>query len=259
MAASLITQLEGTIARRILLNYWLDAEVARRLVPEQFEIVTRNGFAVAGICLIRLEQMRPQGLPAAMGIASENMAHRVAVRYREGGVMREGVYIWRRDTDSLLAARLGGLLFPGVQRDAEFRVSETELGVGLRVLTADGAADVTLNADFGADWKWTLLFPRFTDVSDFFARGDCGFSCALRSEALEGMRVESLRWEMAPVAIRNLHAAFFENEAMFPRGSVGFDSAVVMRGIPSRWHALHRVPELTNVTDFAGAASGGAR
>lgn len=249
----MITKLEGTIARRILLNYWVDPAVARRLVPEPFEIVTRNGFAVAGICLIRLEEMRPQGFPAAMGIASENMAQRIAVRYpaEENGVqvLREGVYIWRRDTDSVLAARLGGLLFPGVQRDAEFRVEEAEDGLRVNVMTTDGAADVSFHAGFHADWKWTLLFPRFADVSQFFERGDCGFSCALRSEALEGMRVEALRWEMSPVAVGNLRAAFFEKEEMFPRGSVGFDCGVMMRGIPSRWHALGKVPELAGVTE----------
>lgn len=240
----MLTKLEGTIARRILLNYWLDPAVARELVPEPFEAVTQNGFAVAGICLVRFEGMRPAGLPAALGITSENMAHRIAVRYRQGGETREGVYIWRRDTDSLLAARLGGLLFPGVQRDAEFRISETEDALCMNVLTADGAADVAFHAAFDAEWKWTLLFPRLADASLFFERSDCGFSCALRPEAIEGMRMETARWEMAPVEIGRLRAAFFENEAMFPRGSVGFDCAVVMRGIPSRWHALDRVPEL---------------
>lgn len=251
----MLTKLEGVIARRVLLNYWLDAEVARRQVPEPFEIVTRNGFAVAGICLIRLENLRPQGLPAAMGIASENMAHRIAIRYRDGGETKEGVYIWRRDTDSLVAARLGGLLFPGVQRDAEFRIAENDDSLQMNVLSTDGGADVSFAAGYGADWKWTLLFPRFADVSQFFERGDCGFSCALRSEAVEGLRVEALRWEMSPVQVHNLRSSFFDDEERFPHGSVGFDCGVIMRGIPSRWHTLRSVPELADATAPAQISS----
>ena len=242
----MISKVEGVIARRILLNYWLDPVVARRLVPEPFEIVTRNGFAVAGICLIRLEQMRPYGLPAAMGIASENMAHRIAVRYpvEENGatVMRDGVYIWRRDTDSSLAVRLGGLLFPGTFRDAEFHVTDEE-ALRLEVLTEDGAADVRLHAAVGPEWKWTLLFSRLHDVCEFFQRADCGFNTTLRCDGFEGQRLVQERWEMAPVAVSDVHAAYYADEERFPRGSVGFDSAVIMRGIPHYWKALHNVPE----------------
>jgi len=118
--------IEGVIARRILLNWWMDPAVAQRLVPEPFEPTLVNGFAVAGICLIRLEQVRPAGVPAALGVASENIAHRFAVRYPEGGEWRDGIYILRRDTDSYLTTLLGGRLFPGVHRDAEFQVEEDE-------------------------------------------------------------------------------------------------------------------------------------
>jgi hypothetical protein len=243
----MITKLEGTIARRILLNYWLEPEVARRLVPEPFQVVIRNGFAVAGICLLRLQDLRPAGLPQATGLTSENMAHRIAVRYpaEEDGarVMREGVYIWRRDTGSALATRLGGLLFPGTFRDAEFRVVDEE-ELRFEVFTEDGAADLRLRAVPAVEWKWTLLFSRLADVCGFFQRADCGFHTTLRGDKLEGQRLLQQRWEMAPLAVSELHAAYYQNEARFPQGSVGFDSAVIMRGIPHYWQALDHVPEV---------------
>lgn len=243
---------EGTIARRVLLNYWLDPDVARRLVPEPLELVTVNGFAVAGICLIRFENLRPKGMPAALGISSENMAHRIAIRYRASHEIKDGVFIWRRDTDSALIQRLGGVVFPGVHRDAEFRATENDGGLGLEVFSEDGSADVSFHARFDEEWKWTLLFPRFADVCSFFQRGDCGFSCALRNEALEGMQLRTLKWEMHPLGIENLHSAFYENEKDFPRGSVGFDCGVLMRGIPHEWHSLTDVPELAGVSSTNG-------
>jgi hypothetical protein len=37
-----------------------------------------------------MESLRPKGLPAALGLASENMAHRVAIRYPKGEGMHDG-------------------------------------------------------------------------------------------------------------------------------------------------------------------------
>ena len=78
--------LEGTIARRVLLNFRADARVVQSLLPKPFVPETHQGQAIVGICLIRLEHLRPRGLPAKMGFSSENMAHRAAVRYPAGKV-----------------------------------------------------------------------------------------------------------------------------------------------------------------------------
>lgn len=241
--------LEGIIARRILLNWWIEPEVARRLVPEPFEPAIVNGLAVGGICLIRLEQVRPVGMSAALGISSENMAHRIAVRYPSAGGMRDGVYIWRRDTGSLINTLLGGRVFPGVHYDAEFQIAEEEDALGLRVLSNDGSTDVTLHARTGVPWKWSLLFPQLTDAASFFERGARGFSCRLDGGGVEGVELRQQHWEMSPLAVEDVRSAFFDNDKRFPRGAAGFDSAVIMRGIPHTWHELKDVPAL------AGAAA----
>jgi hypothetical protein len=53
----MLPKLEGIIARRVLLNFRVDPDVARGLVPEPLELASRSGYAVAGVCLIRLEQL----------------------------------------------------------------------------------------------------------------------------------------------------------------------------------------------------------
>ena len=44
-----------------------------------------EGRAVAGICLIRLGSLRPKGLPASLGVTTENAAHRIAVEWDQDG------------------------------------------------------------------------------------------------------------------------------------------------------------------------------
>ena len=49
-----LPNLEGLVERRLLVNYRVDPEVATRLLPSPFRLQLVNGWAVAGICLIRL-------------------------------------------------------------------------------------------------------------------------------------------------------------------------------------------------------------
>ncbi len=63
--------LQGIVRRRILVNCRVNPEVIQHHLPPPFHPKLVDGWAMAGICLIRLEQLRPIGLPAAMGTSSE--------------------------------------------------------------------------------------------------------------------------------------------------------------------------------------------
>lgn len=92
----------------MLLNYRVDPAILQRTLPACFTPSLVQGQAVAGICLIRLQAIRPTGMPACIGIASENAAHRMAVDWTDTkGQKQSGVYIPRRDTSSRLTALMG--------------------------------------------------------------------------------------------------------------------------------------------------------
>lgn len=243
----MLPKLAGIIARRVLLNFWADPEVVRRLVPEPLEVATHNGSAVVDICLIRLERLRLKGMPAPMGISAENMAHRVAIRYPSEQGMKDGVFIWRRETDCEFLVQLGGCLFPGVHHRAEFDMTENESGLAFDVRTEQHETDVSFRASYLSGWQGTMLFPTFDDVWDFFERGDCSFSYAKRHRGLERLRLRALTWEMTPLGASDVQASFYENPAYFPAGSVGFDGACLMRSIPHEWDELASVAELAGV------------
>src|SRR5438067_10518504 len=98
-----LSSVRGLIRRRILVNFRVDPDVVQRQLPAPFRPKLLGDAAVAGICLIRLEQIRPAALPLQLGAWSEIAAHRVAVEWTdERGEQREGVYIPRRDTSSRL-------------------------------------------------------------------------------------------------------------------------------------------------------------
>ena len=71
--------------------------------------------------------------PGTLGMTTENVAHRFAVEWDEGGVTRSGVYVPRRDSSSGVSALAGGRLFPGSHLRATIRVRESERDVNISV------------------------------------------------------------------------------------------------------------------------------
>ena len=112
--------IKGLIDRRVLVNFRVDPNVLQTVLPHPFRPKLAHGSAMAGVCLIRLAQIRPRFVPAFLGISSENAAHRMAVEWDSGGSHQEGVYIPRRDTSSRLNVMTGGRIFPGEHHLADF-------------------------------------------------------------------------------------------------------------------------------------------
>jgi len=128
-----------------------------------------------------------------------------------------------------------------------FQVAEGNGSLGVSVLTENRRADVSFDSGYPGRWRGTPLFGDMDEASQFFERGDCGFSSRLRGGGLEGMWLRSLRWDMIPLFVRRVRTAFFEDPERFPRGSVEFDCALLMRGIPHEWHLLSRAPEIGSI------------
>jgi uncharacterized protein YqjF (DUF2071 family) len=150
--------IEGVIARRILLNFCADPEAAPAIVPPPLEVQQVRGRAIVGVCLIRLERIRPKGLPGFVGISPENMAHRIAIRFDQDGRKDDGVFIPRRDTDSAFVGLLGGRLLPGYHHLADFDVEESADGLAMDVKTRDGALDTHLRARWTGEWPDAIAF-----------------------------------------------------------------------------------------------------
>ena len=141
-----IPTLEGTIDRRLLVNYRVDPDYLQRLLPGPFQPKLIHGMGIAGICLIRLKQLRPRALPALLGFSSENAAHRIAVEWEEHGEYREGVYIPRRDSSSQFNTLIGGRLFPGGHHHANFQVTEEDEAFCIQITSDDENTRVAVEA-----------------------------------------------------------------------------------------------------------------
>ena len=242
-----IPVLKGTIKRRLLVNFRVDPVAIQRLLPPPFRPKLHRGHAIAGVCLIRLEHIRPFGLPAMIGFSSENAAHRIAVEWTdESDTPREGVFIPRRDTGSRLNALAGGRLFPGEHHHASFTVSDDGQHIDLAMETDDGQVSVRVVGDVSGTLPSSSCFDSLLEASAFFEGGCLGYSVTRDETRLDGLLLRTLEWRVQALAVTTARSSYFDDETRFPSGSVEFDHALVMRDILHEWHQaedLYSIPQ----------------
>jgi hypothetical protein len=236
-----IPVVQGVIERRILANYRIDAEVARRVIPRPFRPKLVGGYAIGGICLIRLQGLRPRSLPVPAGISSENCAHRFSVEWDTPAGSQEGVFIPRRDTSSALNALVGGRIFPGVHHRAEFTVQESSSSLAVALRSSDGVTHVDIQADVASGMPADSVFRGLDEASAFFKGGSLGYSPTRRPGTFDGLELRTTRWIVEPLAVRHVESSFFEDSQRFPRGTVTFDCALLMRDIEHEWHGRDQI------------------
>ncbi|MCB9831802.1 MAG: DUF2071 domain-containing protein [Planctomycetes bacterium] len=246
--------LRGLIDRRILVNYRVRPEVLAAALPEPFRPKLHRGWALAGICLIRLREIRPGFLPAWLGLASENAAHRAAVEWDLGEGPREGVFVWRRDTSSCLNALAGGRVFPGRHGRARFDLREEGDRYELSLHADRGANELALVADRCEAWPEGSIFRDLDEASAFFAAGSLGYSVTADPGRFEGLELHCRRWAVAALRLSSLRSSFFDDPEVFPPGSIEFDCALLMRGIEHEWRGR---PDLCCVPALAPSSAVG--
>lgn len=228
--------IQGVIRRRILANFRVEPAIMQRQLPTRFRPKLHNGFAVAGICLIRLEHIRPQRMPEIIGLSSENAAHRVAVLWDEDNETREGVYISRRDTNSQLNHLLGGRIFPGEHHAARFTVSESGGAIELSMRSDDGDVAVDVEGVIAESMPSTSIFASLAETSKFFEGGSLGYSVTKDPGRLDGLKLETKDWRVQPLQIEKVYSTYFADAEKFPAGSIAFDHALIMRNVAHEWH-----------------------
>jgi hypothetical protein len=230
-----IPAIKGVIERRILINFTADPNTISKIIPPPFTPKLYKGKAIVGICLIRLKKIRPKGLPGLISLSSENGAHRIAVEWAENNEIKEGVFIPRRDTSSRINSFVGGRIFPGRHFHAEFKVNEEKGHYNIAFKSSDGTT-IDISADLSIDFDQQSIFQNLENASRFFEGGAVGYSPS--GDKFEGLRLSTVNWKVQPLTVSKVHSSFFEDESIFPKGSVQFDNALLMTEIDHEWHSV---------------------
>ena len=237
--------LAGVIKRRLLINFRAPPEIVQRLLPSPFQPKLHRGHAVVGICLIRLEQIRPGGVPAWLGISSENAAHRIAVEWADSAGNHEGVFVPRRDTGSWLNRIAGGRVFPGEHHGAKFSVCDADGRIDFSMQSLDGSTALRVVAQEAEQLPASSCFQSLAESSAFFEGGCVGYSVTREPARLDGLLLRTLDWRVRALAVQRVQSSFFDDQTRFPAGTIEFDHGLIMRDVRHEWHQaedLHSAP-----------------
>lgn len=228
--------LTGLIDRRILLNFRAEPQVVHKLLPAPFQPQLVAGQAMVGICLIRLKQERLRGLPTALGLQSENGAHRIAVEWEANGELHRGVYIPRRDTSSRVNYLLGNQLL-GKHFRSKFQVREKNGSYAVSFFSSDGTR-LAVEAQETTNWPVTSLFSSLEQASEFYQNGAVGYSPDARGSGFSGVKLSTRHWHVSSLSVGSIMSSYFEDATLFPPGSVVFDNALLMRSTTHDWRRM---------------------
>ncbi len=240
----------GIIRRRVLLNYRVAPETVAKLLPKPFRPKLVNGQTIAGICLIRLEEVRPKGFPKLFGLSSDNSAHRFAVEWEDDtGQTREGVYVPRRDTQSKFILLTGGRVFPGVHSYCDFDIQDQDGEISFHI-TPRGEQKPLLSLELEETdhFPEDSIFSSIEESSRFFENGSLGYSARPNSCVLEGLLLKVPNWQVSPLKVHHAQSAYFGDTSLFPADQIQLDHALLMRDIDHEWQTR---PSITSETEPA--------
>lgn len=230
-----LSAVNAVIQRRLLVNFRVKPDVLSEMLPAPFEPRVVHGWGMAGLCLIGLANLRPQGIPAGLGWRTENAAHRIAVEWSGETGRRQGVYIPRRDTNSALVRALAGRLFPGVYQRGSFSITEEGRELRLRLTSVDGQTDAYISGRVTDQLAEGSIFASLAEASRFFEVGSLGFSPSADPNCMDGLELRSEWWRVESIQVEAVESSFFTSIRQRHPHSVEFDSALIMRGVPCQW------------------------
>jgi hypothetical protein len=227
--------LNGLIDRRILVNYRVEPDVVKSLLPSYLEPLVINGYASAAICLLRLKNIGMKYSPSFLRITSENAAHRFLVKYTKGNEEGTAVFIPRRDTDSILNVVLAGKMFSWPHYSASFLVKEANGNYCVKMQSKDHHSMVQVEAQLSDTFPSKSMFDSLDHASDCFHGCAVGISPSAQVSKVKTIKLKTKTWYVKPLHISFLKSSYFENKSLFPEGSIEFDNGILMEGIEHEW------------------------
>ena len=225
----------GTMARRMLVNWRIEPEAARRVLPGVVRPKLVDGYAIAGLCLVRLERMRLAYWPPWIGLASENVAARMGIEWDSPTGLRQGVLIFRRDTASRSNAFFGPHFGYGVHSPAAISVNTAPGRIDIAMASGDGFHTADLSASDAPAIMPGSLFGTLEQAATFFRGGECGYSPTDRPGHWHGVGLRLGRWDLVPMAIRRARSSWIES---WFGAAATLDSAFIMRNIEHTWRHI---------------------
>jgi hypothetical protein len=130
----------------------------------------------------------------------------------------------------------GGRVFPGEHHPARFSVIDIDGHIDFSMKSSDGSVAVKVIGDDADSLPPSSCFSSVTEASAFFEGGSLGYSVTQDGNRLDGLLLRTVDWRIGALSVSEVYSSFFEDRQRFPKDSIEFDHALVMRDILHEWH-----------------------
>jgi uncharacterized protein YqjF (DUF2071 family) len=205
----------GRLNDCLLLSYRTPAESVRGLVPPGLQLITRGPWAFWNVVACRVEQIRPEGLPAWSGLRYHHVAYRLLTRcITTDAEFIDGLYFVRSLADHAFVTAMGRHV-----TDFKFQHAGIAMDAGGFEATRDGKTDALVRlgdpspaAEVATTWPADSCFPTLRDAQEYLRYRPIAMASDGRGRArLAEVGREDRAWRERIVnVVEHRHALFEE-------------------------------------------------
>jgi hypothetical protein len=129
-------------------------------------------------------------------------------------------------------------LFPGEHHESTFEVHEGGDAINIRIQSLDNAVSVAIEGRITDQLPSSSIFSSLAEASSFFEGCAVGYSVTHDDDRLDGLRLKTKEWRVEPLAVKLVESSYFSDETKFPKQSVEFDHALIMRNVTHEWQTV---------------------
>jgi hypothetical protein len=115
--------------------------------------------------------------------------------------------------------------------------------------SVDGAVSINVAGHEADSWPASSCFASLERASAFFEGGNLGYSVTRDGGQLDGLLLRTLEWRVKPLAVASVYSSFFADSTWFPKSSIEFDHALIMRDVRHEWHQAEDLYPLSSPPD----------
>jgi len=223
-----------------LVNFQVDPDVMRRLLPAGIEPDLYGGKAWLSIVIAEMERMRPAFLSALFGITYDQVVYRAVVRHGS----ERGVCFLRSDADNRLMSLAGDWLtfFRFHYSPMRFRREGHLVPFDLTAAPSE-RADIHATYDLSSASRQMPSGSAFAELAraqPFLVELFVAFGTIPTSDDILKVRIKRGEWDIFVVEDLRGQYRFMQDSASFPSGSAALDSVFYVKELPYYWHTLER-------------------
>src|ERR1051325_2546842 len=120
---------------------------------------------------------------------------------------------------------------------SSFDITESDSQITFSLESADAEVSVKLEAAPASELPASSIFSTLAEASAFFEAGSLGYSVTGDPNRLDGLNLKTKQWQVDALDVSSISSSYFSDEAKFPRGSIEFDHALLMKNVAHEWHS----------------------